>query len=155
VSPRQLRASLVRALDEVAAATGVRPVWYRPPYGISTAATFWASRNLGLTPVLWDACGRDWRDEATAEDVVRDVMHDARGGSTVLLHDSDYKAAPGSWKVTAAALEPLVGRLREHELTVGPLRNHLMRPGDSAESLILPRCGAIRTASERMAGSRE
>ncbi|WP_197503407.1 polysaccharide deacetylase family protein [Mycobacterium sp. E740] len=127
VPPRRLRASLVRASDEIAAATGVRPVWYRPPYGIPTGATFWASRSLGLMPVLWDACGRDWREDATAEEVVRDVMRDARDGSTVLLHDSDYQAAPGSWKVTAAALEPLVVRLRELDLTVGPLRNHMAR----------------------------
>ncbi|OBG84354.1 hypothetical protein A5698_05520 [Mycobacterium sp. E136] len=126
VPPRQLRAGLVRAIDEIQSATGARPVWYRPPYGVPTAATFWAGRNLGLTPVLWDACGRDWREEATADDVVQDVMRDARSGSTVLLHDSDYTAAPGSWKVTASALRPLVGRLREDELTVGPLRDHFV-----------------------------
>ena len=125
VSPWGLRASLVRALDEIGATTGVRPAWYRPPYGIATAATFWGSRSLGLTPVLWDAWGRDWRAEATPEDVVRDVMRDARGGSTVLLHDSDCTSAPDSWRVTAAALRPLVARLRAEGLTVGPLRDHL------------------------------
>ncbi len=126
VSPHGLRASLVRALDEIAATTGVRPKWYRPPYGIATAATFWASRSLGFTPVLWDAWGRDWREDATPEDVVRDVLRDARSGSTVLLHDSDCTSAPDSWRVTAGALRPLVQRLRAESLTVGPLRDHVL-----------------------------
>lgn len=127
VSPHGLRASLVRALDEIAATTGVRPAWYRPPYGIATAATFWASRGLGLTPVLWDAWGRDWREKATPEEVVCDVLREARGGSTVLLHDSDCTSAPDSWKVTASALRPLVRRLRAEGLTVGPLRDHIQK----------------------------
>ncbi len=129
VSPHGLRASLVRALDEIEATTGARPVWYRPPYGIATAATFWASRSLGLTPVLWDAWGRDWRAGATPEDVVGDVLRDVRGGSTVLLHDSDCTSAPDSWRVTAGALRPLVGRLRAEGLTVGPLRDHALATG--------------------------
>lgn len=125
VSPRALRESLVHAIDEITATTGARPVWYRPPYGIATGASFWASRSLGLTPVLWDAWGRDWREDATPEDVVREVLRSARGGSTVLLHDSDCTSAPDSWKVTAAALPEVVGRLRDEGLTVGPLRDHL------------------------------
>jgi peptidoglycan/xylan/chitin deacetylase (PgdA/CDA1 family) len=124
VSPRGLRASLVRALDEITATTGVRPRFYRPPYGIASAATFWVGRSLGLTPVLWDAWGRDWRANATTDDVVRDVLRDVRGGSTVLLHDSDCTSAPGSWRVTAGALRLLVQRLRAEGLKVGPLRDH-------------------------------
>ena len=124
VSPHALRASLVRAVDQITATAGVRPRLYRPPYGIASAATFWASRSLGLTPVLWDACGQDWRAEVTSADVVRSVLRDVRGGSTVLLHDSDCTSAPGSWRVTAGALRPLVQRLRAEGLTVGPLRDH-------------------------------
>ena len=126
VSPLGLRTSLIRAIDQIADTAGVRPRFYRPPYGIASAATFWASRRLALTPILWDAWGRDWRAGATPGDVVRDVLRNVRGGSTVLLHDSDCTSAPGSWRVTAAALRPLVGALRDEGLTVGPLRDHLV-----------------------------
>jgi peptidoglycan-N-acetylglucosamine deacetylase len=114
----------VRALDQIKDAAGVGPQFYRPPYGIATAATFWVTRSLGLTPVLWDPRGRDWRAEATSAGVIRDVLRDVRGGSTVLLHDSDCTSAPGSWRVTAGALRPLVQRLRAEGLIVGPLRDH-------------------------------
>jgi len=36
-------------------------VWFRPPYGAQTPATWQAVRNLGLTPVLWSAMLRDWQ----------------------------------------------------------------------------------------------
>jgi len=124
VTPRALRDSLVRGVAEVATATGVRPVRYRPPYGIATTATFWAAKDLGLTPVLWDAWGRDWTVEATADSVLHTVRRNVRGGSTVLLHDSDCTCAPRSWHATLGALRPLVEGLHADGLTVGPLREH-------------------------------
>jgi len=124
VPPRALRASLVRGVEEVSGATGVRPLRYRPPYGIATAATFWAAAGLGLTPVLWDAWGRDWTAGASAVSVLQTVRRDVRGGSTVLLHDSDCTCAPGSWQATLGALQPLVEGLRADGLAVGPLREH-------------------------------
>lgn len=125
VSPRALNASLVRAVDRIADSAGVKPRFYRPPYGMATAATVWASRRLGLTTVLWDAWACDWRPEATPDGVVSYVLRNARGGSTVLLHDSDYMGAPGSWRATAGALRPLVQALVDKGLEVGPLRDHI------------------------------
>ena len=126
VSPHGLKTSLVRAVGQIADTAGVRPQYYRPPYGIASAATFWASRTLGLTVVLWDALGRDWRAAATPDSVVRDVLRDARGGSTVLLHDSNRMSTPGAWRATAAALRPLVQALQGEGLKVGPLRDHIV-----------------------------
>ncbi|HUO39344.1 MAG TPA: polysaccharide deacetylase family protein [Mycobacterium sp.] len=128
VSPCGLRESLRRALDEITATTGVRPRLYRPPYGIATAATFAAAANLRLTPVLWDAWGKDWIAGTTPDRIVATVRRDARGGSTVLQHDSDCTSAPGSWRATAGALRPLVRGWRAEGLTVGPLRDHALGP---------------------------
>jgi len=126
VAPRALRSSLVRGMEEVATVTGVRPVRYRPPYGIATTATFWAAKDLGLTPVLWDAWGRDWIAGATAASVLHTVRRNVRGGSTVLLHDSDCTSSPRSWQATLGALRPLVEGLHADGLAVGPLREHGM-----------------------------
>ena len=153
VSPRGLRASLMRALDEITDTTGVRPRFYRPPYGIASAATFWASSSLGLTPVLWDACGRDWEAGATAGSVLGGVRRDVRGGSTILLHDSDCTSAPGSWRATAGALRPLVCGLRAQGLAVGPLRDHGVgqsQPGEHlAQAFGELRRGVLRFGNHR------
>lgn len=107
---------------------GVTPSWYRPPYGaLSTEALFAARRN-GLRPVLWTAWGKDWTASATPESVLRTLAPGLEGGATLLLHDSDVTSAPGAWKATLAALPEVVTRCRATALTVGPLRDHGVRP---------------------------
>jgi len=124
VSGRGLQASLAQALDLLADTTGVRPRWYRPPYGVMTAGTVRSARNLGLDTVLWGAWGRDWTQTATPASVLRRLAPDLSGGVTVLLHDSDSTSEPGSWRSTLGAVRPLVSELRDRGLGVGPLRDH-------------------------------
>ena len=108
----------------VADQTGQTPTWWRPPYGVLTAAGLVSARRVGLTPVLWGSWGRDWRGTATASTVRADVAAGFRPGSTVLLHDSSCTAAPGSWRSALGALPDLVNGWRDEGLTVGPLREH-------------------------------
>ena len=46
-------------------------------------------------------------------------------GGTVLLHDSDCTSRPGSWRSTLAALPLLAAELRDRNLAVRPLGEHL------------------------------
>jgi hypothetical protein len=46
------------------------------------------------------------------------------GGATILLHDSDSTAAPGSWRATLGAVPPIIDLCRERGLRIGPLREH-------------------------------
>ena len=127
-SPRALRDGLARTRDLVEDATG-RPVqWYRPPYGVLTAASTWAAARTGLRTVLWSAWGRDWERRATPTSVARLVDRQLRPGGTVLLHDSDRTSAPGSWRTTLRATELLVPVWRDRGLGVGPLAEHWGRP---------------------------
>lgn len=112
----------------VRAATGVRPRFFRPPYGYLSAAGLAAARREGLTPVLWSCWGRDWVAGASPAGVVTTVLRDLDGGATVLLHDSDCTSAPGSWRVTLAALPDLVALAWGRGWTVGPLAEHGLAP---------------------------
>jgi peptidoglycan/xylan/chitin deacetylase (PgdA/CDA1 family) len=117
-------ADLVRGAEVVADLTGAAPRWWRPPYGVPTAATLATARRLGLTPVLWTCWGRDWAASASGASVHRTVLRQLRGGGTVLLHDSDHAAAPGSWQATVAALPALLRTCADRGLRVGPLAEH-------------------------------
>ncbi|MEA3218440.1 MAG: peptidoglycan-N-acetylglucosamine deacetylase [Acidimicrobiia bacterium] len=119
-----VRDDLQRSVDLVGEATGVRPMWFRPPYGALTLAAQRTARQLELRPVLWTAWGRDWRPAATPRSVLRDVSRGTLTGGTVLLHDSDCTSAPGSWQSTLGALPGLVELLGERGLRVGPLAEH-------------------------------
>jgi len=72
--PRATYDDLARARDVTGHATGTRPRWYRPPYGVLTGPAVLATRRLRLTPVLWTAWGRDWAAGATADSVHDTVL---------------------------------------------------------------------------------
>ena len=123
-TPRAIRRDLSAAVAEITEVTGVRPRWFRPPYGVLSTGTLWAAGRLRLTPVLWTAWGLDWR-AGPADGVVAEVLRSLRNGGTVLLHDSDCTSRPGSWRSTLAALPLLAAELRARDLAVRPLGEHL------------------------------
>ena len=126
-TPLGIRRDLSIAAREITEVTGARPRWFRPPYGVLSAGTLWAARDLGLTPVLWTAWGKDWRAGPSAG-VAAEVMRTLRDGGTVLLHDSDCTSRPGSWRSTVAALPLLAAQLRARHLEVRTLADHLGLP---------------------------
>ena len=123
-TPRAVRDDLGRATAQIAAVTGTQPRWFRPPYGVLSAGTLWAARDLGLDPVLWSAWGCDWRGGAP-ERILTHITRSLDDGGTVLLHDSDCTSRPGSWRSTAAALPLLADELARRGLAVRPLGEHL------------------------------
>ncbi|MGZ6954785.1 MAG: polysaccharide deacetylase family protein [Acidimicrobiia bacterium] len=124
LSPRVVAEDTARARDAVASATGVDPVWFRPPYGTLSLSGIRAARRRRLRTVLWTTWGRDWRAEATPESVVADALSGYVDGGTVLLHDSDCTSAPQSWRATLDALPQLAGELAARGLRVGPVGEH-------------------------------
>jgi peptidoglycan-N-acetylglucosamine deacetylase len=122
--PGAVRDDLRRARDLVGELTGRAPRWYRPPYGVASTGALRAARELGMTPVLWTAWGRDWTRRATPGSVRRAVLRVPQGGGTVLLHDADTCSAPGSWHATIAALPDLLRIWALSGLRVGPLDEH-------------------------------
>jgi peptidoglycan-N-acetylglucosamine deacetylase len=106
VTPGRLAEDLRRGADAIAAATGVRPRLYRPPYGIFTpAGLVLARREHDL--LLWSKWGRDWRARTTPEQIASLAGRDLAAGDVILLHDADWYSAAGSHRRTAAAV-PLV-----------------------------------------------
>jgi peptidoglycan/xylan/chitin deacetylase (PgdA/CDA1 family) len=123
-TPLGIRRDLRVATGEIAEVTGLRPRWFRPPYGVLSGGTLWAARDLGLTPVLWTAWGKDWLAGPPAR-VVAEVLRTLRDGGTVLLHDSDCTSRPDSWRSTVAALPMLAAQVRARGLEVRTLTDHL------------------------------
>jgi peptidoglycan/xylan/chitin deacetylase (PgdA/CDA1 family) len=75
---------LDRTSDVIEAASGVRPVTMRPPYGDGKKSV---AAKAGLPQVLWSLDTRDWDGRSTAV-IVRGVLADVKPGDIVLLHDS-------------------------------------------------------------------
>lgn len=117
-------AQLERTSELIERRTGVRPRFFRPPYGALTSAAALAAKTTGLQPVLWTAWGKDWTAKATPESVFRNVTSTLDSGGTVLLHDSDCTSAPGAWRSALGALPALLNWCSERDLEVGPLGVH-------------------------------
>jgi peptidoglycan/xylan/chitin deacetylase (PgdA/CDA1 family) len=123
-TPRGARDDIRRATDTIAELSGAAPSWFRPPFGILSLGALAGAKRAGLTTVLWTTWGRDWRQEATPDTVVADVLRRYVAGGTVLLHDSDCESYPGSWRSALGALAPLGAELAARRLALGPLRDH-------------------------------
>jgi peptidoglycan-N-acetylglucosamine deacetylase len=116
IPPAALARDLDRGHAEIAAATGVAPALYRPPYGIFSPAGLAIARRRGWTPMLWSRWGRDWRHDARAASIAAKVTEDLRAGDVLLLHDADHYSAPGCWRATAAALPLVLAELERRGL---------------------------------------
>ena len=102
-SPRATRSDLTRAAELIADVTGTSPRLFRPPYGVLSGPALLTARELGLTPVLWGAWGREWAPRATSQSVLRTLLRGLDGGVTVLLHDSGCTSPPGAWQAGLGA----------------------------------------------------
>jgi peptidoglycan/xylan/chitin deacetylase (PgdA/CDA1 family) len=118
LTPIRVYDELARTAELVERIAGVRPRWFRPPYGVLTGGTCLAAARLALRPLLWSAWGRDWEASLTPAAV---LSHLRRGGlvpgATLLLHDSDCTSAPGAWR---SALDALPAVVRECQAAGAP-----------------------------------
>src|SRR5437667_9692000 len=107
---RDVIQQLLRTQAAIVRATGgVRPLLFRPPYGVGTPAETAAVHALGLVDVRWSLDSLDSRPGASTGAVVRNVTAGLRPGAIVLLHDIH------PW--TVAALPRILRALRARGLT--------------------------------------
>ncbi len=123
-SAKTIRFDMAKSVEQLHKVTGVRPLFFRPPYGVLTEPTLKSASDLSLRPVLWGAWGRDWRSQASSSQVIVDIKKRFKPGVTVLLHDSDSTSAPGSFRATLGAIEPLLTLCDQHECKLGMLKDH-------------------------------
>lgn len=109
--PARVRSELLGTRNAIRRAAAVDPALYRPPYGAIDRRVMAAVAPARMVPVLWDADGDDWAEDATAARVARTVLSEVRPGSIILLHDGG-----GRRGVTVRALPRIVAGLRARGL---------------------------------------
>ena len=118
-TPYRTRQELELAQAAILGATGIRPIFARPPCGVRTPAYFAATRSLGLHTVQWDVAGFDWKRRG-AKEIAHEVLNRVRAGSIILLHDGDSEGRHNRSE-TVAALPLIVEGLHEMGLQFAPL----------------------------------
>jgi len=129
LSPASIGFQLVSTSNAIQEATGVRPIYFRPPYGIMSVPVLTQAYHLGLTTVIWNDEARDWQLPG-ASVIVNRILWLARNGAIILLHDGG-----GNRSQTVAALPFIIRglRLRGFRLvTIARLMQDLYRHKDIA-----------------------
>lgn len=114
-SHARIREELVRTRETLEQITGVSVRYFRPPYGSRRPATLAIARELGMTPVLWNAMTADWSEtsgELIAERLRAKIDRIARRGRAVniVLHDGGHLDRHAYRAPSMAAAQILVSR---------------------------------------------
>ncbi len=110
-SARFIETDMARAQQVILEHTGVRPVWYRAPYGVRWFGMRRAQRRLGLNGVMWTVIGYDWNLVAGA--VVERMAGRVSNGSILCLHDGRELRPRPDIGTTIEAVRRLVPLLQE------------------------------------------
>jgi peptidoglycan-N-acetylglucosamine deacetylase len=92
--------------DAIEQATGVRPSFFRPPYGAYNYQVLLQASNLGLQPTLWSVDPQDWNGPPSSDIIIQRVLNMAHNGSIILMHDGG-----GDRSQTVAALPTIIMQL--------------------------------------------
>jgi peptidoglycan-N-acetylglucosamine deacetylase len=112
---RLIREELVRTSDTLAEILG-RPIrFFRPPYGARRPFVLGTARELGMTPVTWNAMTSDWIDpsaEHIAAELAKKIERNQRAGraSNIVLHDGGHRVLGADRGPSVAAAGQLLAR---------------------------------------------
>ena len=94
------------AQEKIERHTGIRPRWFRAPFGVRWFGLGAVQRRLGLTNVMWTTIGYDWNRKA--DEVVARIMRQVGNGAVLCLHDGRELQARPDIGVTVEAVRRLV-----------------------------------------------
>ena len=100
---------LAQAQESIEAASGIRPRYFRPPYGVRWFGLRQAQRRHNLTGVMWSTIALDWKRQAP--EVVARLLQGANNGAIFCLHDGRALAHRPDISVTLQAVREIVPRL--------------------------------------------
>ena len=114
----RVREELTRTNAVLEQITGQRLRYFRPPFGARRPMVFSIARELGLTPVLWNAMTSDW-SEKDAEKIAAalakkiDGLKNSGWAANVVLHDGAHLAQGTHRGPTVKAAEMLMRKYKE------------------------------------------
>jgi peptidoglycan/xylan/chitin deacetylase (PgdA/CDA1 family) len=114
----------VRTSAAIQAVTGVRPSFFRPPYGSYNSLVTSEAKSLGLSTIIWNDEARDWSLPGVGTIISR-ILNLTANGVIILLHDGG-----GFRQQTVAALPYIIMDLRSRGytfVTIKQMIRHLTR----------------------------
>ena len=104
--PAEIRRQIAGGASAIEQATGVDPVWFRPPYGAMSGKVWAETRTLKLHIAMWDIDTSDWKKPGVPR-LVRNAVKHVKPGAVILMHDGGVDR-----RQTIAALPQIIDKLR-------------------------------------------
>jgi peptidoglycan/xylan/chitin deacetylase (PgdA/CDA1 family) len=127
----EVRSELDRTSSLLAAVTGERPLYFRPPFADTDYRIAHLARDAGLVrTVLRSVDPEDWR-EVDPQSIATRVLRDVRRGSIVCLHDGlppDSPPEASSRQATVEALRLIIPELVRRQFRLVTVRRLLSWP---------------------------
>ena len=81
---------------ETLEALGVKPSFYRPPWGMTRRFSKVEAAKRGMALIKWDVMAEDWRATTSSETISRKILERTFPGAIICLHDGRGRNhAPG------------------------------------------------------------
>lgn len=119
-----------RTQEVIERVMGMRPSWFRPPYGSRWFGLMPTLKARGLRMVMWSAAGYDWKYRTHA--IIKATTREMRSGSVILLHDGHERQPPEKvdQSSTVEALPAIIDAATEAGLKFVPITefaSHIVR----------------------------
>jgi peptidoglycan/xylan/chitin deacetylase (PgdA/CDA1 family) len=108
LSANDVVGQITEGATSIAAASGIHPTLFRPPYGASNLGVALAVARLGLKMFLWTVDPKDY-NRPGADVITSRVVRAVRPGGVVLMHDGG-----GNRSQTVAALPQIITMLDDY-----------------------------------------
>ena len=98
---------LTRTSDAIQEIIGVRPTFFRPPYGTFSRQVFAQATHLDIKIVIWSHDTADWTNPGV-DFIIQRSVDQVGGGAIILMHDGEVDPVQ-----TVEALPIVLERLRD------------------------------------------
>jgi peptidoglycan-N-acetylglucosamine deacetylase len=102
---------IAAAQEAIESATGLRPRYFRAPYGVRWFGLRQAQQRRGLSGVMWSSIALDWKRQTPS--VVSRLIAGAAPGAILCLHDGRVLERRPDINVTLQAVRELLPKLME------------------------------------------
>lgn len=86
MTPWKVRKDLTRSAEVIENIIGVRPIYYRPPWGLINIFDLILKNKYKM--IFWSVMVGDWRTSVGTEELKNRLLTKIKGGDVILLHDN-------------------------------------------------------------------
>ena len=130
ISFQEMTREIDAGANAISGATGVKPTWFRPPYGINGFGLEEICRAKGYAIAGWSGHAGDWNPHCAVE-IAERIITQATPGDILLLHDVRETRTDSDRQSTVDAVYLILERLTREGfrfVTLAELRRHAGPP---------------------------